>query len=134
MIRHPVFLFSISLLYFCRESRLMWLRGEPSTTGFRRCKQFIATQINLSSFFLPLSLDDLVKSHQTMVSIVGARCFAPDIGHAQRAPTLQGAQKLRSEAYLQVRCNAADGLFTKPSSFAFHDAKRKFGQLASVNG
>ncbi len=33
-----------------------------------------------------------------MVSIVGARCFAPDIGHAQRAPTIQGAQKLRSEA------------------------------------
>jgi hypothetical protein len=27
-----------------------------------------------------------------MVSIVGARCLAPDIGHAQRAPTLQGAQ------------------------------------------
>jgi len=39
-----------------------------------------------------------------MVSIVGARCFAPDIGHAQRAPTMQGAQKLRSATYLQVRC------------------------------
>jgi hypothetical protein len=37
-----------------------------------------------------------------MVSIVGARCFAPDIGHALRAPTLQGAQKLRSEAHLSV--------------------------------
>ena len=40
-----------------------------------------------------------------MVSIVGARCFAPDIGHAQRAPTMQGAQELRSEAHFQVRCN-----------------------------
>jgi len=40
-----------------------------------------------------------------MVSIVGARCFAPDIGHAQRAPTMQGAQKLRSEAHLRVRRN-----------------------------
>jgi len=35
-----------------------------------------------------------------MVSIVGARCFAPDIGHAQRAPTVQGVQKLRSEAHI----------------------------------
>jgi hypothetical protein len=40
-----------------------------------------------------------------MVSIAGARCFAPNIGHAQRAPTMQGAQKLRSEAYVQVRGN-----------------------------
>ena len=40
-----------------------------------------------------------------MVSIVGARCFAPDIGHAPRAPTMQGAQKLRREAHLQVRRN-----------------------------
>jgi hypothetical protein len=40
-----------------------------------------------------------------MVSIVGARRVAPDIGHAQRAPTMQGAQKLRSEAHLQVRRN-----------------------------
>jgi hypothetical protein len=28
-----------------------------------------------------------------MVSIVGARCFAPDFGHAQHALTLQGAQE-----------------------------------------
>jgi len=53
----------------------------------------------------PLKVDDLVKSHRNDGFIVGARCFAPDIGHAQRAPTMQGAQKLRSEAYVQVRCN-----------------------------
>ena len=30
---------------------------------------------------------------------MGARCFAPDIAHAQPAPTIQGAKKLRrSEA------------------------------------
>jgi hypothetical protein len=28
-----------------------------------------------------------------MVSIVGARCFAPDFGHAQHALNLQGAQE-----------------------------------------
>jgi|WetSurMetagenome_2_1015567.scaffolds.fasta_scaffold410579_2 hypothetical protein len=52
--------------------------------------------------FLSLRIDDLVRSAKTMVSIVGARRVAPDIGHAQRAPTMQGAQKLRSEAHLQV--------------------------------
>jgi hypothetical protein len=46
-----------------------------------------------------LIFDDLAKSRKTIVSIVGARCFAPDIGHAQRAPTIQGAQKLRREAH-----------------------------------
>jgi len=64
-----------------------------------------------------------------MVSIVGARSFAPDIGHAQRAPTMQGAQKLRSEApegpyssgtaMTKLQRHPApggtDGLFTKPS-------------------
>jgi hypothetical protein len=43
-----------------------------------------------------------------MVSIAGVRCFAPDIGHAQRAPTMQGAQKIIiegaiHESPLQVR-------------------------------
>jgi len=41
-------------------------------------------------------IDNLVKSHQNDGFIVGARCFAPDIGHAQRAPTMQGAHNLRS--------------------------------------
>jgi len=31
-----------------------------------------------------------------MVLIVGARSFAPDIGHAQRAPTMPGAQEIKS--------------------------------------
>ena len=63
-----------------------------------------------------------------MVLIVGARCFAPDIGHVQRAPTRQGPQKLRSEApegarpsgtaTTKLKRNAADGLFTKPSRFS----------------
>jgi hypothetical protein len=39
-----------------------------------------------------MNFDELEKSRQRMVSIVGARCFAPDIGHAHRAPTMQGAQ------------------------------------------
>ena len=43
-----------------------------------------------------------------MVSIVGARRVAPDFRYAQRAPTLQGAQNLRSEAYLLVRCKDED--------------------------
>ena len=44
-----------------------------------------------------------------MVSIVGARCVAPDIGHAQRAPIPrfagQGAQKLRSAAQMDFLRN-----------------------------
>ncbi len=42
-------------------------------------------------------MDDLVKFSGTIVSIVGARCFAPDIGYEQPAPTVQGAQKPRGE-------------------------------------
>jgi hypothetical protein len=42
----------------------------------------------------PSSLMNLQKAGKPMVSIVGARCFAPGRGHAQRAPTLQGAQKI----------------------------------------
>jgi hypothetical protein len=32
-----------------------------------------------------------------MFSIVGARGLAPDIGHAPRAPTTQGAQKIKQQ-------------------------------------
>jgi hypothetical protein len=35
----------------------------------------------------------------------GARFVAPELGHAQRSPTLQGAQKLRGEAHGSVRRN-----------------------------
>jgi hypothetical protein len=57
--------------------------------------------------------------------IVGTRCFASDIGHAPRAPTTQGAQKLRREAPVgaattNLQRNPAssgtDGLFSKPST------------------
>jgi hypothetical protein len=41
----------------------------------------------------PSSLMNLQKAGKPMVSIAGARCFAPGRGHAQRAPTLQGAHK-----------------------------------------
>ena len=64
--------------------------------------------------------DDLVKSHQNDGFIVGARCFAPDIGPAQRAPTMQGAQKLRSEAYLQIRCN--DEVAAQRRRWTFYEA------------
>jgi len=40
-----------------------------------------------------------------MVSIVGASCWTPIFGLAALASTLQGAQKLRSEAHSQVRRN-----------------------------
>jgi len=38
------------------------------------------------------------KIGETMAFIAGARGFAPDIGHAPRAPTLQSLQKLWSAA------------------------------------
>jgi len=40
-----------------------------------------------------------------LVSIVGASGRTPLSGRAPLAPTMQGAQNLRSEAYYQVRCN-----------------------------
>jgi hypothetical protein len=56
-------------------------------------------------FAAPIRSKISQKVTGTIVSIVGARRVAPDIGHAQRAPTTQGAQKLRSEAHLPVRRN-----------------------------
>jgi hypothetical protein len=51
-------------------------------------------------------MDELVKSQLNDGSIVGAprqrRDFAPDFGHAQRAPALQGAQELRRETFYET--------------------------------
>ena len=41
----------------------------------------------------------------TMVSIVGASGRTPLMGERQLTPYMQGAQKLRIEAHLQVRLN-----------------------------
>jgi len=43
-------------------------------------------------------------------------------GRAQLAPTMQGAQKLRSEAYLQVRCN--DEVEAQRSRWTFYETIR----------
>jgi hypothetical protein len=61
-----------------------------------------------------------------MVSIVGARCFAPAIGHAQRAPTLQDAQKIIvgaiHELPLQVRRN--DEVETQRRRWTFYEVTK----------
>jgi hypothetical protein len=56
--------------------------------------QFTTHHFGVSQNSPVQGVDELVKSRQRMVSIVGARRVAPDIGHAQRAPTMQGAQKI----------------------------------------
>jgi len=54
----------------------------------------------------------------TMVSIVGARCFAPDIGHAQRAPTLQGAHNhQKSKGGSRTALTGAPQRFTPLDTF-----------------
>ncbi len=45
------------------------------------------------------------KAAGRMVSFVGASGRTPMFGRARLAPTVQGAQKLRSEAHEQVRRN-----------------------------
>ena len=59
----------------------------------------------LAPALILLIIDDLAKATRTMVSIVGASGRALMFGRAPLAPTLQGAQKLRREAHLQVRRN-----------------------------
>jgi hypothetical protein len=73
----------------------------------------------LFSVSFAVTFDDQVKFRILMVSIVGARCFAPDIGHAPRAPTMQGAQKLRSEAHVRVRRN--DEVAAQRSRWTFYE-------------
>jgi len=84
----------------------------------------------------PSSLMNLEKAGKPMVSIVGARCFAPGMGHAQRAPTLQGAQKIIGGHFMncpngcaattKLQRNPApsvtDGLFTRPSNFSLKNS------------
>src|SRR5512136_355917 len=63
------------------------------------------------------------KVTETMVSFVGARCFAPETGHAQRAPTIRGTLSVRCsdevEAQSRSERDPALGgrLFTKPLGF-----------------
>jgi len=69
---------------------------------------------------------DLVKSRQTMVSIVGASGWTPMFGRAPLAPTRPGAPKLRSEAYEQVRCN--DEVEAQRRSWTFYETfKERIG-------
>ena len=48
-------------------------------------------------------VDDLAKSHRNDAFNCRGAVLRAHIGHAQRAPTMQGAQKLRSAAHLLVR-------------------------------
>ena len=61
-----------------------------------------------------------LKATKTMVPIVGASGRTPMIGRAQLAPTMQGAEKPRREAHLQVRPN--DEVAAQRRRWAFYEA------------
>jgi hypothetical protein len=65
-----------------------------------------------------------------MVSIVGARCFAPDIGHAQRAPTMQGAHNLRSRGGSRTALTGTPQRFTPLDDFQEDFPLRILGALS----
>ena len=82
--------------------------------------------------------DDLVKSAEPMALIAGARCFAPDIGHAPRAPTMPCAQRIvgasghspQGDRNDEVAAQRRRWIFMKPSPLvevmiSFSEAGRK---------